>query len=92
MSRQSAKKGTVPLPFRGKWPENRSHNLEKALGEGFDHKFSYGRIDVKTERRKDGVFCEFRRTYVLNNVQDVEEISGITTLISYTFLFIIYPI
>ena len=49
-SRQSVKEGTVPLPFRGKWAENRSHNLGKALGEGLAHKFSY--------RRKDGVFCE----------------------------------
>ena len=56
MSRQSAKEGTAPLPFRGKRAQNHSHNLGKALGEGLDHKFSYRRMDVKTERRKDRVF------------------------------------
>ena len=59
VSRQNAKEGTVPLSFRGKRAENRSHNLGKALGEGLDHKFS--------DRRKDGVFfARCRRTYVLN--------------------------
>ena len=38
-SRQSAKEGTVPLPFRGKRAENCSHNLGKALGEELGHKF-----------------------------------------------------
>ena len=32
--RQRANEGTVPLPFSGNRAENRSHNLEKALGEG----------------------------------------------------------
>ena len=52
-SRQSAKEGTVPLPFRGKRAENRSHNLGKAVGEGLGHKFLYRRMDVNTE-----FFCE----------------------------------
>ena len=34
VDRQRAKEGTVTLPFSGKWAENRSHNLGKALGEG----------------------------------------------------------
>ena len=28
----------VPLPFRGKRAENRSHNVGKSLGEGLAHK------------------------------------------------------
>ena len=40
MYRQSAKEGIVPLPFREKRAENRSHNLGKALGEGLGHQFS----------------------------------------------------
>ena len=70
MSRQSAKEGTFPLPFRGKRAQNCSHNLGKSLGVGLAHKFSYRRKDVKTERRKDGktgIFVRCRRTYVLNN-------------------------
>ena len=50
-----AKEGTFPLPFRGKWAENRSHNLGKALEEGFGH------TDVWTLRHMDGkteFFCE----------------------------------
>ena len=56
MSRQSAKEGTAPLPFRGKLAENCSDNLGKVLEEpeGLAHKFSYRRKDVKTERHKDG--------------------------------------
>ena len=45
-SRQSAKEGTIPLPFRAKRAENYSHNLGKALGEGLGHKFSYRRNDL----------------------------------------------
>ena len=52
-SRLSAKEGTVPLPFRGKWAENYSHNLGKSLGEGLGHKFLYICIDVMTYGRKD---------------------------------------
>ena len=61
VSCQSAKEGTVPLPFRGKRAENRLHNLGKALGEGLDHKFLYRVMDVKMERPKDvktEFFCE----------------------------------
>jgi len=34
---QSAKERNrrVPLPFRGKWAENCSHNVGKSLGEGW---------------------------------------------------------
>ena len=63
MSRQSAKEGTVPLPFRGKQTENCSHNLGKSLGEGLGDKFLYRRKDGKTE-----FFVRCRRTYLLNKI------------------------
>ena len=82
-SHQSTNEGTVPLPFRGKRVGNRSHNLGKALGEGFGHKFSDRRMDVKTERRFFCVRC--RRTYVLNKSE-----SKIYTLLNMYYDFIIF--
>ena len=59
----------VPLPFRGKRAENCSQNEGKSLGEGLAHKFSEGRKDVKTE-----FFMRFRRTYVLNNLEGLNQL------------------
>ena len=39
-SKRKRGKRRVPLPFRGKWAENCSHNVGRSLGEGLAHKFS----------------------------------------------------